>query len=447
MRRCSILITVLAAACGGGTPPAPAPGGTSPVVESITGRERIGWNQPADNPAQLATFQFAIYIDGARSELRGVACPPIAETGGFNCSAPLPSMTNGIHTLELAAFVQNGASVLESPRSPGLRVSVTASTAPVDAAQAFGGTERLADGATLRVEKLADGLNAPVDAAFAADGTLFLAERRGGISVFANDRPEPFAALRWPDGAEDDTPQILSIALDPNYLRTRFVFVVEATPAAGGAALQMVRYREVRGRLGERAVLFQVPSPVPPAAASSAVRFGPDTKIYLATGAFGGGGTLARLNPDGSMPRDQAGSVPDIATGVETVRGLDWDPRSNVVWIADEGDTDAHLSGLSLTPAPVRAAVRVRKRIAGGTGSLGFYRSDALPSMRGDTLLASPEGYILRLRIDPDDPTRIEWVEKMFDRAAGPVRVVAVSPDGAIYFCTDSVLARLVPVQ
>ena len=103
--------------------------------------------------------------------------------------------------------------------------------------------------------------------------------------------------------------------------------------------------------------------------------------------------------------------------------------------------------GLSLTPAPVRAAVRVRKRIAGGTGSLDFYRSDAVPSMRGDTLLASPEGYILRLRIDPDDPTRIEWVEKMFDRAAGPVRVVAVSPDGAIYFCTDSVLARLVPVQ
>jgi glucose/arabinose dehydrogenase len=324
---------------------------------------------------------------------------------------------------------------------------VTASSAPVDASQAFGGTERLADGTTLRVEKLADGLNTPVDAAFAADGTLFLAERHGGIRVYADDRPEPSAALRLPGSAEDETPQTLSIALDPDYARTHFVFAVEATPAAGGAALQMVRYREVRGRLGERAVLFQMPSPVHPTSASAMVRFGPDTKVYLATGSLDGAGTLARLNPDGSMPRDQAGSAPDIATGIESVRGLDWDPRSKVVWIADEGETDAHLSALSLTAAPVRAAIRVRKRIAGRAGLLEFYRSDAVPSLRGDALLASAEGYIARLRIDPDDPSRIDWVEKMFDRPAGPVRVVAVSPDGAIYFCTDSVLARLVPVQ
>lgn len=447
MRRCSILITFLAAACGGGTPPAPARGGSSLIAESITGRERIGWNQPAENPAQLATFHYVIYIDGARSELHGVACPPAAEAAGFSCSAPLPPMTNGVHTLELATFVQNGESVIESPRSPGLRVSVTASTVPIGTNQAFSGTENLSDGTTLRVEKLAEGLNKPVDAAFAADGTLFVAERSGGITVFADDRRKPAVALRLPTGAGDETPQILSIALDPDYARTHFVFVVEAMPAAGGAALQMVRYREVRARLGERAVLFQVPSPVDPALASAAVRFGPDTKAYLATGALDGKGTLARLNPDGSMPRDQAGSAPDIATGIETVRGLDWDPGSNAVWIADEGNTDAHLSALSLTPAPVRAAVRVRKRIAGRAGSLEFYRSDAVPSLRGNALLASAEGYILRLRIDPDDPTRIEWVEKMFDRAAGPIRVVAVSPDGAIYLCTDSVLARLVPVQ
>jgi glucose/arabinose dehydrogenase len=445
MRRCPILITVFVVACGSGSRPAPAPGAGSPVGESITGRERIGWNQQATNPAQLATLRYAIYVDGARSEILGATCSTIAEPAGFACSGPLPSMTNGVHTLELAAFVETDGAVIESARAPALRVTVTGSTAPADGGSAFENAETTADGITLRVEQLAEVVNSPVDAAFAADGTLFLAERTAGIKVFVDDR-QPAETLRFSADAESES-QTLAIALDPDYMRTHFVFVVETMPSAEGTMLQLVRYREVRSRLGERAVVFETRSPVPPASASAALRFGPDGKLYLAAGALDGSGTLTRLNPDGSMPRDQAGSAPAIATGMETVRGLAWDLRSNVLWVADEGETDAHLGALSMTPAPVRATVRVRKRIGEHAGSIEFYRSDALPSMRGNALLASPEGYILRLRIDPEDPARIETIDRIFDRAAGAVRVVTVSPDGAIYFCTDSVLARLVPAR
>ena len=63
----------LLTACGSGNSPEPSPPGAG-VGETITGRERIGWDQQASSPAELATFRYAIYVDGARSEIAEVSC-------------------------------------------------------------------------------------------------------------------------------------------------------------------------------------------------------------------------------------------------------------------------------------------------------------------------------------------------------------------------------------
>ena len=441
IRRSFIVAAVFAAGCGSGKPPAPAPGGASPGVESITGRERIGWNQTADSAAQLAGFRYAIYVDGARSELRGVTCSNTADAAGFSCSAALPAMSNGTHTLELAAFVMTGNGVLESPRTPGLRVSVAASTTPAAVEWPDAETETTADGLTLRAEKLFDGLHSPVDAAFAPDGTLFVVERSGTIKIFATGRTFATDALRT---SGDEPAILLSLAVDPDYPRSHFVYVVAAAAAEAGVDLQVARYREVGGTLGERAVVFETSTTAEAApAASAVVRFGPDGKLYLASGGRNADGMLMRLNADGTTPRDQAGSMPAIATGIDAARGLDWDPRTNMLWIADEGEAGSRLSAISLSSEPVRATVRGRLTLSGGIGSLSFGRSDAVPAMRGDAMLASSEGYVLRLRVAADEPARIEPIGRLFARAGQPVRVVAGAPDGAIYFCTDSALGRL----
>lgn len=449
MRRSWILITVFAAGCGSGTPPAPSPGGGSPTAESITGRERIGWNQQAAGVTELATFRYAIYVDGTRSEIADASCSAAPDATGFPCSGKLPPMANGIHTLELATFVVRDDGIDESSRSSALRVSVSASTAPAVDQWIGGEAETTRDGLTLRAEKLAEGLNSPVDAAFAGDGRLFIAERAGAIRIFADARLTATAALRLNTGVEDEDehPQILSVAVDPDFTRTHFVFVVQTAAAATGPVLRLARYRELRGTLAERAVLFETPAPSAREAASAVARFGSDGKIYLAFAGDGSGGRLVRLSADGTMPRDQAGTTPAIATGIEAPRGLDWHPRSGILWIADDGADGAHVSGLSMSPPPVRAIVRARRAVLGRVGSLAFYRSDALQGMRGDALLGSAEGYIIRLRFANDDPTRVEWSERLFDRGAGPIRVVAVSPDGAIYFCTSTALGRLTPAR
>ena len=67
-------------------------------------------------------------------------------------------------------------------------MTVVASIAPAPAVQwESGHVETTADGIALRTEKLTDGLVEPIDAAFAPDGRLFIAERIGRVRVIDYD--------------------------------------------------------------------------------------------------------------------------------------------------------------------------------------------------------------------------------------------------------------------
>ena len=72
----------------------------------------------------------------------------------------------------------------------------------------------------------------------------------------------------------------LSIAFDPDFARTQFVFILHSAEPADGPVIRLSRYREFRGKLAERAVLFQSAASglADPAAV---VRFGPDGKLYV----------------------------------------------------------------------------------------------------------------------------------------------------------------------
>lgn len=447
MRRSWILITLFTAACGSSAPPAPSPGaGTG---ESITGRERIGWDQQAGDVIELATFRYVIYVDGVRSEIPDASCGTSAGSSGFPCSGKLPAMSSGAHGLELATFRAPDPDATESPRSSSLRVVVSASLSSATASAPdwqSGQIETTRDGVRLRIDKLAEGLDRPIDAAFAPDGRLFIAERAGRVRVVSEGQLQNPDALLLPEDDEGARQSALSIAVDPDFARTHFVFIVHTADSAEGPVIRLSRYRELRGTLAERAILSQ--SATASAAGASAVaRFGPDGRLYVAMNGEESAGRLFRLNADGTWPRDQSGTTPAIATGIVAARGLAWDPRSAILWLADDDGDRAHLSGLSLSAPPVRAIVRSRRVLGPGIGSLAFYTSDVLPEMRDDAFIASAEGYILRLRFADDDATRVARSERLLDQRVGPVRVVAVGPDGAIYFCTDTALGRLTPAR
>jgi hypothetical protein len=89
--------------------------------ETVTGVERFGWDQPAADAGELGTFRYAFYVDDARTEAADIACAP--GTGAqFACTAQLPAMSAGAHSLQVAAFVLDAGQLRESSRSAAVRV-------------------------------------------------------------------------------------------------------------------------------------------------------------------------------------------------------------------------------------------------------------------------------------------------------------------------------------
>jgi aldose sugar dehydrogenase len=462
----AIVIAAGAVGCGGGSPP-PSSSDPAGTGERITGNERLGWNQGAADANELAGLRYAAYIDSNnRVELTDVSCST-SGSGAFPCSSRLPQMSPGSHTLELVSFVTVGGSTAESPRSSPIRVNLVAATSGTDPTNnARASTEvTTRDGLRLRVDMLSDDLVSPTTVAFARDGRIFVGERRGSIRI-SNDAsaqsgpavsiPEP--ALVLPDvlvmGSEGG---LLALALDPQFDRTHFVYALYTTAGADGAPrFRLARFRELAGRLGERVILLDDPSASPERPAG-ALGMGLDRKLY---GAFDDGGDASRaqslasyngkvlrLNDDGTTPTDQIGS-PVYSGDLRSPRGLDWNPATGALWLADAKSPEAsELRVLEPGSArPTRAAARATIALPEGTSpaSLAFYRGELMPGLRNDLLVAAANGsHLLRLRFDRRDSTRLVFTERLLEEQG--IKVVAVGADGAVYLCTDRALLRLGP--
>lgn len=455
MRRpAAILAVALCLACENKKPPTPTP--TPNGVENIRGTERIGWDQQAADAAELATFRFAIYLDSARSEAADVRCETAAGANSFPCSSRLPSMTPGSHTLELAAFVLDGSTVVESARSSPLRVNVSSPLTAGPTASLAAAAITTRDGIRLRADIVEQDVSEPVDLAFDSQGRLFVAERQGVVRVV--DSRQPAGGQQNTEIAQAEA--LLSLALDSDFERTHFVYVVHTTATRDGSdgpVFRLSRYREAGGRLGERAVLVDG-VPARRARPSAVVRVAPDGKLHVAFDDGGDprsagsaaslNGKLLRLNADGTTPDDQALANPVHLGAFRSPRGLAIIGERSL-WIAD-GDParPERLVAAAVEPTrPRRAAVRSTYALAEGSdpGTTVLYRGDLVPEFRGDLLVAAGGGHILRVRIDPRSPSRVVASEKLLEGVVDSVRALAVREDGTIYFATPSAIAQLMP--
>jgi glucose/arabinose dehydrogenase len=447
---------VLAAACGRTSPPTPSPP-TAPG-ETITGRERLGWDQQASNGAELATFRYAIYVDGIRSELAEVLCGSAAGAAGFACSGRLPALTNGSHTLELAAFTLDAAGILESARSTPLQVTVSGLVAPPIGSTplAPGDTIVTADRITLTATQLAAQLEDIVDIAILPDGRPLAAQRTGAIRILSAERTAESgrqtadAVWRTADG------DIASLTLDPAFARTGRVFIMHTTSGV---------FRLGRDRLAETGLVDRTPllrDVAASADAAAVVRFGPDGKQYVAFDDGGSreaaarasewNGKILRLNADGTTPDDQPAASPVFWSGLRAPRGLAWTAADGTMWMAEERmDRGDRLSAIGLASTrPRRSTPRGSYPLPQpfGARTLALHPGGDLPDMRGDLLIAANDaGCLLRVRFDAaassGSAPRVFASERLLEGRIGPVRAAAVAGDGAIYVASDSAVWRL----
>lgn len=454
------LLAIATVACSKNTPEPPVV--TPGPPESVNGSEKIAWTQTAADSAELSNFRYAIYVDGVRSALAGASCQPpsSATSANFDCVAPLPAMSAGAHTLELATFLADNPT-FESARSAALQVNKTtpASAAKPVPASAWptGMAVNTADGLRLRLDRIAEGLVRPTDIAFAPDGRVFVSEEAGSVRVVTADgklSAEP--ALSLPRGT-----QLLALAVDPRFEQTHFVYAIYTTASRGGrSGFTLARFREASNALVEKITLLDDVRSARSAAAS--VRGGADGKLFAA---FDDGddprqagdlaspnGKILRLNPDGTTPADQAGLTPTYVGDFHSPRGFDWRPASTVLWMADRvSENLARLTAIDSTPGTQKRGVKLTTyALPRGTvpSSVAFYRGTSMPSLKDNLLIASDEGrHLFRVRFDSADSTKVIGTEKLLQDAIGGVRVVAVNPGGAIYLATADALATLVAAQ
>jgi len=471
-RLCAIVLTAIAGvSCGGSSPP---PGSSDPgdTGERITGSERLGWNQAASDASELANFAYAAYVDGNRNVLSGVSCTN-AQGGSFQCSSRMPAMSPGSHTLELASFVTESGTTVESERSSPFRVTLASATAGAEPAAPSTATEHTTlDGVRLRAAAVAGEVESPTAIAFAPDGTLFLAERQGRVRIMALDRLGTGGALTsnppaltlenlyLPSSASGG---LIDLALDPAFERTRYVYALYVVADRDGAPrFQIARLREAARSLGERVVLFDdlAASPERP---SGALSFGPDGKLYAAFDDAGEpararqasayNGKILRLNADGTTPTDQPAGSPVFSSDYRSPRGLEWHPASGALWVTDVRSPDTeHLriveasllqpGGVRLSRAPDYPRIVLPKGTA--VAAMAFYRGGLLAAFDGDLFVAGGEG-LLRVRFDRQNSVRLLSTERIFPESVGGVLSVAVAPDGSVFYGVERALMRIGP--
>jgi glucose/arabinose dehydrogenase len=443
------LVAALALACGGSSSDSAGP--SQPGSGGTAGGPKLAWDQFAPGADELRQYSYVLYVDGTAVPLSGATCGTLAtETLTAACTAPLPAMSAGQHTLEMAARITRDGVVFESARSAPIAYNAggTATGSVTQGAQAEGSAGDQSPKATgerpYAVEPVVTGLDAPSALAELPDGRLLIAERGGVIRLAGAGglSPEPAADLPDADPAADAA---VSIAPAPDFAESRQVFVgYGALDAAGARSGRVVRYREAGGVLGEPAVVVDG---LPAGLAAPRVTIGPDRRLYIVTSsgaaveadAIGSyEGKVLRLALDGTVPADNPFSgSPVYSFGHLGRLAVAWEPVSGVAWfVEDEGAGTA----LGRVEAGRRGARLVELQTQ-GPASLAAFSAAAPAGWRGSLFLAAPgEQCLLQvagLSVSPLAPA----VERLFQGEFGRITLVLAAEDG-LYFATSNGAAR-----
>jgi hypothetical protein len=387
----SLASIVATAACGGDddrpptTPPPTTPPPTSPPpsggVVTVTGTERIGWTQTVQASQSIQQFRFAAYIDNrSRANLASVQCATSGTANVFNCSAALPQMSQGRHSLQLSAFDTAGA---ESAPSTELVLNVVGrvvvSSAPVPGIPARTCVDASGEAACYAVDVLVQGLAQPSNLLTTTDGRLLFVERQ--TEVFLFERGQLLRSTLVPP---DSGATIQSIALAADFDSSRFVFAAIAAARDDQRTLSIVRFREAGGTLAEAAVI--VPDLPIAKGGEVALSVGDGNDLYVALPAAdttnpSSAGVILRFDSQGAAKGQSRLASPVLAESSPRPAKLAWgDGR---LWLAGlETATSPALGQLSMerdaTPDPgPRHAEPVQVK---GFPSAGWGVRDLAPS-------------------------------------------------------------------
>jgi len=371
-------------------------------------------------------------------------------------------------TLALVAGLVVGAPKLaqaQAPRSP--------TPAPVDG--------------VVRVQTIAQGLEHPWALAFLPDGRLLVTERPGRLRTVDQDGRLSAPLDGVPPVLARGQGGLLDVALDPRFVDTRLVYLAYAEPGAGGTAgTAVARGRLGDGRLEDVRVIYQQQPKVEGANHfGSRLVFARDGTLFVTQGErfdsrdqaqdlSSGLGKIVRINPDGSVPRDNpfvghTGARPEIwSYGHRNVQSAALHPQTGELWTVEHGarggdelnrpeagknygwpviSYGVHYSGAKIGEGTAKPGMEQPlyywDPVIAPSG-MAFYTGEAFPGWQGSILIGSLRpGLLVRLTLGDG---RVTGEERYLGDLDERIRDVRQGPDGLLYCLTDSRNGRLLRV-
>lgn len=333
---------------------------------------------------------------------------------------------------------------------------------------------------------IAEGLAFPWSMVFIDDDTLIVATRSGSLEKVRLSSSERKTLLGTPETYVDGQGGYFDLALDPDFVSNRRVYLALADGPAEANATAI--YQEVLDEDGLSAVtkIFRVsPSKDTPAHYGGKLAFLADSTLLLTTGdgfeyreaaqdPFNQMGKVLRLNSDGSAPANnpfadgQNGDPYVYSYGHRSPQGLAVS-NTGQIWLHEHGpkggDELNHIrpgnnygwpatsfginySGARITP--LTSAEGITPPVTYWTPSIApshllIYQGALFEAWQGSFLVSTlVDQDVKRLTLGDNSVTASE---SLFGELGARIRGIHEGPDGAIYLLTDSDPGSVIEVR
>jgi glucose/arabinose dehydrogenase len=329
------------------------------------------------------------------------------------------------------------------------------------------------------VETIARGLVHPWGLELLPDGRMLVTERPGRLRIVERDGrlSPPLAGV--PAVFARGQGGLLDVALDPEFIENRIIYLSFAEPGAGGTAgTAVVQARLGDGRLDDlRLVYRQEPKVISTAHFGSRIVFRPDGTMFITQGErfdyreqaqdlMSDLGKIVRINSDGSIPRDnpfvgRGDARPEIwSYGHRNVQAAAIQPETGQLWTVEHGarggdelnhpepgrnygwpvitygrDYSGRKIGEGATKAGMEQPVYYWDPVIAPSG-MTFYTGDAFAGWKGSILVGGmAPGRLVRLVMQNG---RVAHEERYLGELNERIRDVRQGSDGLLYVITDS---------
>ena len=332
----------------------------------------------------------------------------------------------------------------------------------------------------IAAEAIASDLENPWGLDFLPNGDALVTERPGRLRILSNGTlSDPVAGV--PKVAARGQGGLLDVIVSPDFATTGLICFSFSEPGSKGAGTavgcaELVRNGNSARLEGLKIVFSMEKKTTTNRHFGSRLVYHPDGTLFITTGDRGEGkraqdmgdhaGAVLRINPDGSIPRDNPDpdgekGLPEIwSKGHRNVQGATLDPATGSLLTVEHGakggdEVNRPEAGKNYGWPVVSYGVNYSGTTIGvGTAAPGYeqplfywdpsiapsgltvYNGTMFPEWQGDLLVGSLK-FELVSRLVRDPSGTITDEERMLEGEFGRIRDVNIAPDGSVWLLTD----------